>query len=177
MPALLLLFLAGCASPRHQTVVHHEPPTGAQGQSCVAACEQARTDCRAQCQSAWQTCAARVEPQVEERYVQALRDYELELRLYQQELTRYEWNLWLGWGHHHGGLWYSAWPYGFWPEMTYRPSPPAGVPTRDQARAALQKSACLEDCGCDARYDGCFTGCGGILVHEKRCVANCPPKQ
>jgi hypothetical protein len=173
--AALLLGLAACASPRYQTVVHHEPPADAQGQSCVVACAQAQADCRAQCQAAWQACTARVEPQVEERYAQALRDYELELRRYHHDLSRYEWDLWLGWSHWHGGLWYSPWPYGFWPEFAYRPLPPAGVPTRESVRSALHKAACQEDCGCESRYDGCFTACGGKLVHEKRCVANCPP--
>lgn len=173
--ALLLLALTGCASPRYQTLVHHESPVDAHGQACVAACDQTRTNCRAQCQADWQACAARVEPQVDARYAQALRDYELELRLYQQDLTRYQWDLWLGWGHRHGGIWYSPWQFGFWPDPGYVPRPPAGVPTRDQVRDALLKSACQSDCSCDVRFDACFTSCGGKIVQEQRCVANCPP--
>jgi hypothetical protein len=166
--------LAGCATPRYQTIYRYEPAAGVEGQACVKGCEQALTGCRAVCQSAWQVCTARAETQVEERYAQALKAYAADLSRYRRELDRYEWDLWMGWGHEHGGLWYSTWhPYpwhGYYP----RPNPPAEEPTREAVRAGVHREQCKDDCGCQFIYDDCHQGCGGRKVPETRCVADCP---
>jgi hypothetical protein len=170
--------LAGCAAPRYQTINRYEPPTGREGQACIAACEGTLAACRGDCRSAWQACTARVEAQVEDRYAQALNAYAADLGRYRRELDRYDWDLWVGWGQGYGGLWYSPWPYHPWPGYySPRPEPPAGQPTRDSVRAGLHKEQCNDDCGCQLKYDDCYLGCGGRMIPEQRCVADCPAKQ
>lgn len=185
--ALVALVVAGCAAPRYQTVLRYEPPADVAGQACLKGCEQVRALCSADCQATWQACTARVEPQVEARYAQALDHYAQDLRRYQRELDRYEWDLWLGWGHgHYGGMWnspwHSPWPYRSWPgyafsPYAFSPYPPDPQPTREDAREALYRENCQDDCGCQARYDVCFLGCGGRRIPETRCIANCPAEK
>jgi hypothetical protein len=160
--------LVGCATPRYETIRHYEPPASPAGQACVADCERAQAGCRADCQVAWQACAARVEPKVEARYVQALNDYAEELRRYRRDLDLFEWRLWMGWGRGHGGLWYSPWSAYPWPDYVTAPMPPGGPPTRDTARAFLNKAECKDDCGCQPRYDACYISCGGGVRLEQR---------
>lgn len=174
--AALLAALAGCAGPRYQTAYRYEPPADPAGQACVAGCEAALADCRGRCEAEWKTCAARVEPEVEDRYLETLKDYEEDLRRYYLELRRYELDVWLGWGpwwpdgHWRAGGYWHAYPW-FPPS---HPMPPAAQPTRDSARQALLKERCREDCGCQGEQDRCFTACGGQRIAETRCVANCP---
>ncbi len=176
--AVVALAVAGCATPRYQTVYRYEPPADAVGQACLKGCEQVRASCSTDCQAAWQACTARVEPQVEARYAQALDDYAQDLRRYQRELDRYEWDLWLSWGHgHYGGMWHSPWFYRPWPVYAYSPYPPDPQPTRENVRAALQREKCHDDCGCQTNYDVCYLGCGGRKIAETRCVANCPAEK
>jgi hypothetical protein len=170
--------MAGCATPRYETITRYESPVGAAGQACVKGCEAALDTCRTQCQAAWQACTERVEPQVDERYAQALEKYAEELRRYRLDLDRYQWDLWVGWGHGYSGLWYSPWPYHPWPgyHPGYYPPPiePGDPPTKASVRDGLRRSQCQDDCGCQTKHDACFEGCGGRVVTEPRCVANCP---
>jgi hypothetical protein len=171
--------LAGCASPRYHTDFDYQPPSDAAGLACVQVCGQARTRCGADCQAAWQICAARVEPRLETEYAQALDAYAADLGRYQHQLQRLEWDLWSGWGaSRFGGFgyssWQSGWPYPFWPGLAFSPAPPLAQPTRDSVRQRLHRSECQDDCGCQAQYDTCFLGCGGVKSPRTRCVANCP---
>jgi hypothetical protein len=173
-----LALLAGCATPRYETIHRYEPPAGGQGQACLKGCEDSLNSCRAECKAAWQACTQGVEAQVDERYAQALKAYAQDLRQYRRELEQYQWDLWLDWGNGYDGLWYSPWPYRPWPGYypAYFPpsNPPGDPPTREGVRAALQDSHCRDDCGCLAKHDACFERCGGRVVTETRCVANCP---
>jgi hypothetical protein len=159
--AVLVALLAGCTTPRYETVRHYEPPAGAAGQACVAGC-------RADCQAAWQACTARVEPQVEGRFVHDLDAYAADLRRYRRDLDQLQWDLWLGWGRGYGGLWYSSWPYHPWPPYAMAPLPPGDPPSRESVRAQLYQVQCRDDCGCQTKYDACYTGCGGTLRLETR---------
>lgn len=175
---LILATLAGCASPRYQTTYRYQSPASAAGQRCVQGCEQALSRCQSACQADWQACAARVEPQVEARYVEALKNYELELNRYRHSLELYEWDLWQSWGYSHSGLWYSQpWSY-HWPyHRPYLPYALPAQPSRERARAELLKSQCKDDCGCHVQYDACYLNCGGGKIPEQQCVANCPPPE
>ena len=175
--AVAAVALAGCATPRFQASYRYEPPMGVEGQTCVKGCDQALVVCRADCQSAWKSCTAQVEAQVEERYAQALEAYAADLSRYHRELELYEWNLWLGWGQGYGGLWYAPWSYRPWLGYYPRPDPPAEQPSRESVRAGLHKAQCNDDCGCQLKYDDCYLGCGGRMIPETRCVADCPAKQ
>jgi len=180
--SLVVAALTGCATPRFETVTHHIPPAGPEGLACIQGCEGKLSDCRADCQAAWESCTTRLEPQVDEAYARALKDYADELKLYRMQLSQAHWDLWLGWGHYddhgYGSLWYSPWSYHSWPWYwpSYYPSAPSpgDPPTREAVRVELQKAQCKDDCDCQGEYDTCYQGCGGTLVQETRCVANCP---
>lgn len=177
LPRLLIVLalLAGCAAPRYQTTTRYEPPPGGEGQACVTTCEASLNACRSDCRTAWQACSARIEPDVEPRYNEALRDWGAQLRRYRQELDRYEWELWVNRNSYFGNPWYQPWPHP-WPlgyGYALRPPPPGAEPSREAIRTALLKQHCNDDCGCQGKYDGCYQACGGRLTAEVQCVANC----
>jgi len=162
--------LAACATPRYETTYRHEPPVGAEGAACAQRCEAALDTCRTDCRAAWQACTAGVEPQVDERYAQALREYAEDLRSYRRMLEQYQWDVWTDWDYGYRGMWYSPWRV-----HVPLPMPPGDPPTREAVRDGLRNSRCKDDCGCLVRYDACFEACGGKVVSETHCVANCPP--
>jgi len=169
----LLAVMAGCATPQYQTTVRLIPPADAEGRACVQDCEARKIECHADCQTRLQACAIAVEPQVETRYAEALKLYELELRQYAAELRYYELQLHFGWMYS-----YPYYPYGWYPWHGPIFPPPYRepvMPTRDSVRAQLIKLNCQEDCGCLLAYETCFIGCGGQRVSETVCIKNCPP--
>lgn len=167
-----LALLAGCASPRYQTVLLLEPPSDPAAGPCLERCAAAREDCQSRCQAARQACLKALDAEVEDAYAVALRHYAAALDVYRAELEHYRMNLWLGWGHVYGHhyLWYDPWPTYYMPMAT--PAPPR----REAIRERLAKERCDDDCGCQARHEACFIGCGGRKVEETRCIANCPPQ-
>jgi len=161
--------LVACATPRYETVRIYQPPVGAAAKACIQGCERVLTGCQSDCKAAWQSCTARVEPQVDKHFAQALKSYAAQLRRYRSELDLYEMDIWGGWGQPYGpyGMWYSPWPYRpyhFYPG----PVPPGEPPTRDSVQAQLYQSQCKDDCGCLDQYDACYKGCGGSLKVETR---------
>jgi len=177
--ALFSAVLGGCATPQYQKFYRHEAPADAQGQACTQACDERKQACLGDCRARYEACLASVEPQVEERYLDALKHYELELREYAVALRHYEMQLDFYWP---GYYWYPRFGYGWypwhgwypWPAPYWPPARPPSMPTREDVRAALARQQCQEDCGCLSAYDACFTGCGGRIVEETRCIANCP---
>ncbi len=179
--ACVFALLAGCATPQYQTTVRFVPPVGSAGQACVAACEAEKTACQADCQARYTACAKSLDADVEKRYLEVLKQYEIDLKRYAAALRRYELDLRLDWFH--------AWPYrhGYWPyygyggwgpgwSMSAYPPPDEPVmPTREGVRAELEKTHCQADCGCLPAYDACYVGCGGQRISETVCVKNCPP--
>ena len=175
IPSLVLLAaLAGCATPQYQTEVRLIPPADAQGRACVQGCDARKSACQTDCQTRYQTCAKAIEPQVEARYTDALKQYELDLRRYAAALRYYEMQLRFDWMNSYA----YPYPYGWepWPRPYFPPPYREPVmPTRDSVRAQLEKSNCRADCGCLPAYDSCFVGCGGQRLSEKICIKNCPP--
>ena len=177
---VLLGLLAGCATPQYQTVVRLIPPDDAQGRACVQDCDAKKTACQTDCQSRYQSCAKGIEPQVEARYLEALKRYELDLRQYAAALRHYEMQRQFDWMNSYP--YYPYYPYRYpywwdpWPGPYFPPSYREPVmPTRDSVRAELVKSNCQDDCGCLPAYDSCFVGCGGQRLSETVCIKNCPP--
>ncbi len=171
---LLLGGLAGCATPQYQTSVRLIPPEDATGRACVADCEARKTACQSDCAARYKVCAKELAPQVEARYADALKQYEIELKRYAMELRRYEMQLQLDWLHRHP--FYHPWWWDPWPGPYYPlPYPEPSMPTREGVRAQLEKTHCQTDCGCLPAYDACFVGCGGQRISETVCVKNCPP--
>ena len=169
----LFAILAGCATPQYQTTVHLIPPADAQGRACVQTCEARKTACQSDCQTRYQACAKALAPQVEARYVDALKRYELELKQYAASLRHYEMQMRFDWMSRYPfqPYWWDPWPGPYYPP----PSPEPDMPTREGVRAQLEKSECKADCGCLPAYDTCFVGCGGQRITETVCIRNCPP--
>lgn len=169
---VVMVGLAGCASPRYQTAYRYEPPLEATGRACLEKCEQKLASCQQCCTVDYQACLQRIEPQVNERYNAVLKRYQVEMEQYRWELRRYEFYLSLNRNH---DFWYGG--HGFyhpWPRPYYFPPIPPGKPSRDEVFNQLQKEKCAMDCGCQTTYDACFLGCGGKRIPETRCIANCP---
>ncbi|HET9463717.1 MAG TPA: hypothetical protein VFO43_07105, partial [Thiobacillus sp.] len=118
IPALALLAaLAGCATPQYQTTVRLIEPADAQGRACAQDCEAKKIACQTDCQTRYQACVKNIEPQVETRYAEALKLYELELRQYAAALRHYEMQLHFGWMSsypyyypYHYPYWWDPWP-------------------------------------------------------------------
>lgn len=174
--AALVVFvaLAGCATPQYQTSVRLIPPSDAQGLACVQDCEARKVTCQAECQTRYQACAKAIEPQVEARYNDALKQYERDLRQYAAALRHYEMELRFEWLYNYPyrqPFWWDPWPRSYFPPSYREPV----MPTRDRVRAQLEAAQCQADCGCLSSYDGCFVSCGGQRVTETVCIKNCPP--
>lgn len=168
--------LAGCAAPRYQVIARYEGPTDPAGRACVERCQQGLADCQDRCRARYQACLKEIEPQAEAHYVEVLERYVAHLQAYRDALDRYQYDVWVGWGHDpwwlgHG--WHGPW-YRPWPGPAYYPWPPPPVPDRATELARYRQRACGGDCGCQPVYDGCFLACGGTKTVETRCVANCP---
>ncbi|WP_296752530.1 hypothetical protein [Thiobacillus sp.] len=178
--ALVLLgILAACATPQYQTTVRMVAPDDAQGQACVQDCEAKKAVCQADCQTRYQACVKTLEPQVEVRYTEALKEYELDLKRYAAALRHYEMQLQFNWMHSYSYpyrypyYWWDPWPRPYFPPPYLEPQ----MPTRTGVRAQLEKSNCQADCGCLPVYDACFVGCGGQRLTETVCIKNCPPEK
>lgn len=172
--AAALVMVGGCATPRYETTYRYEPPASVESLACLKGCEATLNTCRTDCQTAWQACTERVEPLVDEQYAKALKEYADDLRYYSRMLERYQWDVWMDWDFAYRGLWYSPWPYRPWPGYAHLPIAPGDPPTKEAVRDHLRKGQCKDDCACQPKYDTCFQGCGGKVVTETRCVANCP---
>ncbi len=174
--ALLLLtgalLIQGCATPRYVTETRYEVPESGEGQACIATCKVTQDACRSECEAAWKACVDQVEPQVDGAYGQALEAYAHDLKDYRLSLERVHWNAWMDWGW--GGWRASPWAPYPWPAYVPLPISPGDPPTKDAVRDGLIKTQCKDDCGCQPKYDDCFKVCGGRVVTETRCVANCP---
>ena len=177
---VLLAALAGCATPQYQTTVRLIPPADAQGRACVTDCEARKNACQADCQARYQACVKGIEPQVEARYAEALKRYELELKQYAAALRRYEMELHFEWLRsypysypYRHPYWWDPWPGMYFPPPYREPA----MPTREGVRTRLAAENCQADCGCLPAYDTCFVGCGGQRVSETVCIKNCPPEK
>lgn len=166
---LVSMVLSGCATaPRYETIRRDHPPATREGQACVQRCEQVLASCQADCRAVWKACTARVEPMVDPQFAKALKAYAGELQRYNLELNRYQMDMWMDWNFRHGGGWYSPWPGGPWYDYGWAPVPPGNPPTRDAVRDRLYQAQCKDDCGCQGKYDACFTDCGGRIELETR---------
>ncbi len=166
-----LLAVAGCMSPRYQTIYRYEPPTDAAGRACLEQCEQKIAICKNQCQEKHQACVKSIEPMVEARYQESLQRYQRELHYYQHAVEIYQRQLTLGWYYY--DPYYGGWPYFYGYEPRFPPTPPY-QPDRERIARQVIQQQCDRDCGCQSIYDACFLSCGGKKIPEVKCVAHCP---
>lgn len=175
-----LAALAGCATPQYQTRVRMVPPADAAGLACVRGCETKKSACQTACSTRYKACARAVEPEVEARYTEALKQYENDLRHYAAALRHYEMQMRFDWLHGAYPYRYPR-PFPYWWEPFPGPRfpPPRAepvMPTRESVRDTLVATRCQADCGCLPAYDACYVGCGGQRLVDTVCVANCPAR-
>jgi hypothetical protein len=175
--SVMLAGLSGCTTPQYQTAYRYEPPADAQGRACVQRCDVTKIACQTDCQARYKACQKDVAPLIEERYLQALKDYELDLKCYAAFLR------------HHEIQYYNSWPFSPWndhpgysspwpPPCAYPPPYPVpAMPTREGVRIALQEEKYRDDCGCLPAFDSCFVDCGGKRIAEAICAKNCPKQK
>ena len=123
---VLLALMAGCATPRYQTTVRLVPPADAQGRACVQQCEAQKTTCQNECRTRYQACAKSLEPEVEARYLEALKRYELELKQYAAALRHYEMQMRFDWMNRYPfqPYWWDPWPGPYYPPPYREPEMP-----------------------------------------------------
>ncbi|MBT9568977.1 MAG: hypothetical protein IV085_11840 [Thiobacillus sp.] len=174
----LLVGLAGCATPQYQSRVRMVPPTDARGLDCVRGCDAQKDACQRDCATRYKACALSIEPQVEARYAEALKQYENDLKQYAAALRQYEMQMRFDWFHSYPYRHPYRSPYWWDPFPGPRFPPPYAepvMPTREAVRDTLIQSSCQADCGCLPTYDACYVGCGGQRLVDQVCVKNCPP--
>ena len=169
IPSMLVLALAGCATPRYETVTLRQPPTDSAAPACLAACERNLEVCKHSCAEKFQACLNAVEPEAEAHYRQTLERYAEGLERNRRDLASYEFQLWSSFHWGRGAYWYDPFPF-------HHPPPPLlpRVPSREEDLKRFRESRCGADCGCQSPYDACFVACGGRISGERRCVENCP---
>jgi hypothetical protein len=161
--------LAGCATPRYETVTRRETPVDASAQACLRGCEASLNACRQTCADNYQACLRRVEPEAGEHYRQTLDRYAAELERHRRDIATHELHLWMNWSWNRGSFWYDPWPY----PHAYPPPPPR-PPSREADLNRFREEKCGGDCGCQPPDDACFVACGGRIISERRCVGHCP---
>lgn len=170
--------LCACASPRYQTVYRYEAPVGADAQACLQNCETKLGSCKSACQQRYQACLKDIEPLVDTRHGEAQKRYENELDRYRSDLQHYQLQLSLGWGYSYSSIWYDPWPfYHPFPDPHFPPPIAPRKPTREDSFNRVRQERCEGDCGCQPIYDACFLSCGGKLIPEVKCIANCPKEK
>lgn len=165
----IAILLSGCANPRYQTLYRYEPPADNEGRACLARCEPKLAACNAECKTTYEACVIRVAPEIEARYDEALKRYNIEFNHYRQELLNYELHRSISWGYYSPYDPFFAWPAPFY----FQPIPPH-PPSREQIQARVHQEKCPSDCGCQQTYDACFLSCGGQKIPETKCIAHCP---
>lgn len=169
---IVAAFLTSCATPRYQTAYRYEPPTDMAGRIALEKCEQKLEACQQRCTVETQACLKSIEPLVEKRHAEALKQYEVELEYYRLARQRYEIAMSLNWGY--SPFWYGSRLYDPWPRPYYYPPAQPRKPGRDAVFNQLRHEKCDIGCGCQALYDACFLASGGKKIPEVRCIANCP---
>lgn len=171
--SIVIVGLAGCAgpSPRYQSVYRYESPADSAGQACLEKCGQKMEACQQSCSEDYQACLSGIDPLVEGRYSESLKRYAAELDRYRWELERYRLYLSLSW---HDSFWHGHGFYHPWPGPFYFPPMAPKTPSRDEELSRLKKEKCEVECNCQSIYDTCFFACGGKLIPEVKCIADCP---
>ena len=168
---LVSSLLAGCATPRYQTAYRYEPPTDMAGQTALQKCTLKLETCQTQCTITTQSCLKEIEPVVDMRTAEALKQYEAELPHYR--LARQYYDLAMSMNRGYNSIGYDA---RFDHLGTYYAPPP--VPPKKPERHAIfeqvRHEKCEINCGCQALYDACFIAVGGKKIPEVQCIANCP---
>ena len=168
------LLLTGCAGPRFATEMRYVPPGGEAGEACLQGCHIDMQACRADCQSRRESCIEGIEPRVDTAFERVLRQYEADRKLYLRELQFYRLERAVHFGFYHHPFYYGT-SGPFWHTDRYLDDPP--IPPIPPSRAGIRQQVIAEhceiECGCQARFDQCYLGCGGRIEREVLCIENC----
>lgn len=171
---MLAMTLAGCATPRYQTLYQYEGPVDAAGRACLQTCEPKLANCQANCRVAYQSCLKSAAPAIEKRYRETLKEYESAMNQYRHELSMIQFQMSMEHSYYAQGYGYGYSYDPFWPAPYYAPPPRPQKPDHDKIAGEVIQQQCNHDCGCQPIYDACFLSCGGKKVSDIRCIANCP---
>lgn len=165
----VILGVAGCATPRYETVTRRVAPAGPEAEACLETCERGLSACKQSCAEKYQACLKQAEPDAEADYRRMLDHYAEDLDQYRRELSLYDFQIWTRYSWQRGTFWYDPFPYPASP-----PPLPPRLPSREQAASRFLDARCGGDCGCQMPYDTCFRSCGGRIETELRCIRDCP---
>jgi len=192
LAVVAILFLLNGCSPRYEIKAHYTPPTTQFGKKCIMDCKSKKSLCLSKCDTKYNRCLERAEKSAKDNLNLALKEYDRELSEYKHELERYTLEI-EKWQFRKDRLRDDYYHYkNICDEDRYgcrrfeelrdelsrldlnrpiRPTKPE-KPSLENEIKKFQKN-CSRDCGCDKRYDECFTSCGGKVKYEKICVENC----
>ena len=188
--------LSACAGPRWQTVYQYEPAAGQGAEACTQRCVDNQQACRFDCEDRYQHCLGRAELAARDGFDELMYRYDREMRvyytdqaIYEAERDRYD--------HQRSYLAHEKSKYerrckederdrtacelaerarkDLKHLERHRPNAPAR-PYRPSLgdEIAEAQSRCSRDCGCIPTYNACYAACGGRVIPQQRCIANCP---
>ena len=192
---LSLNILSGC-SPVYEIHNRYVPPPDEQGRQCIQGCQTQRLACMKECDAKEQQCLdeapanaeAMLQPR-EKQYLHSLEAYVTEKESYELKLER-----WKSEREYLQGQYdllteqcqklpndnnyckdkkskrFDLTRHG-WKEPRNAPSAPQKPSYATELKH--QQDNCKDDCGCNDRYDGCYTSCGGQVDPQRICVENC----
>lgn len=173
--SVMTALLTSCASPRFQTAYRYEPPTDSDGRVALEKCEQKLDSCLQRCTAENQICVKSIEPLVETRHAEALKNYETAMQQYRIARQRYEIAMSLNWVY--DPFWGNPRHFHPGPRPYYYPPVLPVKPQRDEVFNQVRHEKCDVDCACQPLYDACFLASGGKKIPEERCIANCPKEK
>jgi len=197
----LLVFislLSACvAPPQYKTEYQLIPPQSANGQACIAQCEQRVQACEQQFTQQVKQCALRAAQQAKQEMPGRLAQWEQSIAVWEQYARRYERDLdFYEIKRRHRRLTRDLYyddcrrdndedrdcrrPLLFydddWLDRPRSPGPPPKRPTLESVTAQIQQKSCAKQSPCSERFRQCFASCGGTVTPYKVCVGgNCPP--
>jgi len=191
---VFLLFLTACGRPQYVVRYQYLPPQSPEARSCLKDCERRFERCKEECLKKQNECRRQARSQAEKLYRRSLKTYQEELNLYRKRYRLYHQEL-VAWNDSFRRLYedylffkkncqkerddYACRRYreirkhldALETQRPLRPKEPKAPDLEKIMKGLL--SSCLEDCGCQEKYNYCFLSCGGKLLPKKFCLENC----
>ena len=185
---ILTMILIGC-SPRYQINTLYEPPASNQGLLCVMKkCNEQRDTCQNICDTQYNQCytAKKQEATIyyDKFHTQQQQEYELEYQEYRRKLQhadRERRQLYIDRDYAESHCMKNEKSYycddyqaiNTAIKQLQDPYKPSYPPTLEDTIEDFQNT-CSHDCShCDTTFEQCYVGCGGKVIKERVCIANC----
>jgi len=183
-----MLLMTAC-SPKYKIVKEYHPPkiaNSSESAICLGVCESAKKACLSQCEASFSSCkvkahriakqryAAKMQKytQALENYVNTIHDYRFERGFINFSYAGYGYPYYYNpryYGYANSLFWYDPMP--FYVDSYLPPKPKK--PSLEREKLKAEAEFCDLDCGCAQKFDSCYIGCGGEVVHKKVCIENC----